>query len=75
MTSLGQRIIDGLRDAVVGDFARVTIEGETWVRLDRAHVIVPRVATEKMIAESRVHHGAPYVSQRQWEAMLTAVDQ
>lgn len=34
MTSLGQRIIDGLRDAVVGDFARVTIDGETWIRAD-----------------------------------------
>lgn len=30
----GQKIIDGLKQAVAGDFARVTIEGQTWVRAD-----------------------------------------
>jgi hypothetical protein len=30
----GQKIIDGLRDAIAGNFARVTIEGQTWVRED-----------------------------------------
>lgn len=28
----GKRIIDGLRDALAGNIARVTIEGVTWVR-------------------------------------------
>lgn len=39
----GSRVLDGLRDAVAGNFAAVTIEGETWVKqghedeaLDRA---------------------------------------
>jgi hypothetical protein len=30
----GQRILDGLKDAVAGNFARVTIDGQTWVRRD-----------------------------------------
>lgn len=28
----GQKIIDGLKDAVAGNFARVTIDGQTWER-------------------------------------------
>ncbi len=28
----GKKIIDGLKDAVAGNFARVTIDGQTWVR-------------------------------------------
>lgn len=28
----GRRIIDGLRDAIEGKFASVTIDGETWVK-------------------------------------------
>lgn len=30
----GQKIIDGLKDAVEGNFSRVTVAGQTWVRLD-----------------------------------------
>lgn len=30
----GQKIIDGLKDALAGNFARVTIEGQTWVRIE-----------------------------------------
>lgn len=34
--SAGRRIIDGLKDAVAGNFASVTIEGQRWVRADTA---------------------------------------
>ncbi len=30
----GKKIIDGLKDALAGNFARVTIEGQHWVRED-----------------------------------------
>ena len=30
----GQKIIDGLKDAVAGNFSRVTIDGQVWVRAD-----------------------------------------
>jgi|HubBroStandDraft_5_1064220.scaffolds.fasta_scaffold192517_3 hypothetical protein len=29
----GAKIIEGLKQAIAGDFARVTIEGQTWVRV------------------------------------------
>jgi hypothetical protein len=32
MSSRGQRIIDGLKEAIAGDFAAVTIDGVRWVR-------------------------------------------
>lgn len=32
--SIGPKIIEGLKQAIAGDFARVTIEGQTWVRAD-----------------------------------------
>ena len=32
MEMTGQKIIDGLRDAVAGNFVRATIDGQTWVR-------------------------------------------
>lgn len=30
----GQKIIDGLNDAIAGNFSRVVIQGQTWVRRD-----------------------------------------
>lgn len=30
----GHKIIDGLKDAVAGNFDRVTIEGQVWVKRD-----------------------------------------
>jgi hypothetical protein len=30
--STGSRIIESLKEAVAGDFARVTIDGQVWVR-------------------------------------------
>lgn len=32
----GKKIIDGLKAAIAGDLSRVHIEGQTWVRVDRA---------------------------------------
>jgi hypothetical protein len=32
----GQKIIDGLRDAVDGNISRVDIEGQTWIRRELA---------------------------------------
>ena len=32
MSAFGSKIIEGLRVALAGDIARVTIEGQTWVR-------------------------------------------
>jgi len=32
MTTSGRRIINGLKDAIAGNLARVTIDGQTWVR-------------------------------------------
>lgn len=34
MSAMGRKIIDGLKDAVAGNFVRVTIEGQTWQRID-----------------------------------------
>lgn len=38
MSEAGRKILDGLRDAVNGNFTRVTIEGQTWVRVFPADV-------------------------------------
>jgi glyoxylate utilization-related uncharacterized protein len=35
----GARIIDALKEAVAGDFARVTIEGQVWTRGERRQPI------------------------------------
>lgn len=34
----GHKIIEGLRDAVAGNFARVTIDGQIWVKRDSTEV-------------------------------------
>lgn len=36
----GQKILDGLREAVAGTFSEVTIDGVTWVRKDCSRVAV-----------------------------------
>jgi hypothetical protein len=35
--STGAKIIEGLEEAIAGDFARVTIEGQTWARVKDIH--------------------------------------
>lgn len=44
----GQRVIDGLKDALAGNLARVTIDGETWTRGERWRPIstAPKDGTE-----------------------------
>lgn len=37
----GAKIIEGLRDAVAGNFASVTIDGQTWVRRDSLIAAAP----------------------------------
>lgn len=33
----GQKIIDGLKEAIAGDLSRVTIDGQVWVRATELH--------------------------------------
>lgn len=35
----GQQIIESIKGAIAGDFARVTTHGQTWVRLDTVNSI------------------------------------
>lgn len=35
MTKAGTKIIEGLKEALAGNFSRVTIEGQTWERVGR----------------------------------------
>lgn len=37
MSALGVMIIESLKEAAAGDFARVTIEGETWAKVKDIH--------------------------------------
>ena len=39
MSDTGSKIIRGLREAVAGNFTRVTIEGQTWVREEKASLV------------------------------------
>lgn len=46
MGKAGKKIIDGLKDALAGNFSRVTIDGQTWVRLEKGQVVVPQAALD-----------------------------
>lgn len=35
MSDAGRKILDGLKDAIAGNFVAVTIDGGRWVRQDR----------------------------------------
>ncbi len=39
MSEQGEKILDGLQDAVAGNFTRVTIKGQTWVREEKASLV------------------------------------
>lgn len=45
----GAKILDGLRDALSGNFSRVTIEGQTWVRQDWQPIETAPKASDKFI--------------------------
>ena len=47
----GQKIIDGLKDAIAGNYARVTIDGQQWIREDRAEATLLRKENGKLQAE------------------------
>lgn len=38
--STAHKIIDGLKDAIAGNFTRITVEGQTWVRADNLAALV-----------------------------------
>lgn len=35
MNDAGRKIIEGLKEAISGNFSRITIGGQTWVRQER----------------------------------------
>jgi len=47
----GRKIIEGLQEAVAGNFSRVTIEGQTWVRLESDVAPAARTPADLTIAE------------------------
>ena len=49
----GAKILDGLRDALSGNFSRVTIEGQVWVRLDPA--ATPRTHADRQAMAETIH--------------------
>ncbi len=42
------KIIEGLKQAVAGDFDRVTINGQTWVRIDKKSGVNEREYRERV---------------------------
>lgn len=49
MSDAGQKIFAGLKQAVAGDFTRVTIEGQTWERRDSTERAKLHKALEEFI--------------------------
>lgn len=58
-TMSGQKIIDGLRDAIAGNFSAVTIEGQRWVRVDAQSARTPEIEDDliKAITNELMAHG------------------
>lgn len=52
----GSRILDGLRDAVAGNFAVVTIEGETWVKQGHETPAHQLMETRKHLADLQLEN-------------------
>lgn len=52
--SKGQKILDGLRDAMAGNFTRVDIEGQVWARRDapEAKICQLRSDIEMLLAKA-----------------------
>lgn len=49
----GQKIIDGIKNAIAGNFVRVTIDGQTWVRRDEPTVPLTERQLQRVISEHR----------------------
>ena len=48
----GAKIIDSIEQAARGDFSRVTVAGQTWVRLDRVNTLdqcIREIVRDEMI--------------------------
>lgn len=58
----GQKIIDGLREAVAGNLAVVTIDGVMWVRKDVSRVGELESALARALKAANAGAGS-----RQWE--------
>src|SRR5581483_3628517 len=73
----GHKIIEGLRQAVAGNFARVTIEGQTWVRVDDANPDDPDIEAAAMAFANHVAERGGTISdgdRRLLEAMRPALE-
>jgi hypothetical protein len=77
-TGSGGALLAGIKDAIDGDFVRVTVEGQTWVRLNENTAIVPIEPTDEMLrAGLRVSRSSDYeaddtIGAAIWRAMLGA---
>jgi hypothetical protein len=45
----GEKIIEGLRQAVAGDLARVTIQGQVWVRDKNSELVRLRAILKTLV--------------------------
>lgn len=85
MSGAGQRILQGLKEALAGDFASVTIDGVRWVRLPAGYAVAPVEPTEAMLQAAQdaltEMYGKPNavvsiddLRRAAYRAMLTASD-
>lgn len=81
--SPARRIMDGLRDAVAGNFARVTIDGQTWARTDNlskgidpelAKALASPVPAPVGLEREALEKALGGVSDRTWSDLQTAID-
>jgi hypothetical protein len=60
MSEAGAKIIEGLKHAIAGNFVRVTIDGQTWIRRDEenAQIAVMKDALDFILslAEEEYEH-------------------
>lgn len=69
----GSKIIDGLKDAIAGNFARVTIGGQVWVRRDaeleriaRWHIRMAKLAEKSAANMTKRGPRSRMSEQRYW---------
>src|SRR6185312_8371346 len=75
MSEQGQKILDGLRDAVAGNYAAVTIEGQRWVRIPEKEALKPAmVSAVELEIEACIANGH-VTTRRIGELIQAAVDE